>query len=338
MVTHICVSNPDHAPLSVDGKLVYSGGSKDIGQGLSSIADPACDDLDTDFSPDDVLSPLEFEVSAITNWSYASPDASSEKPKCAEVAETQRILDQWNTGIRVSCQKNGMFDQWLTNVDYMPPGMTDDEADAWLNSADTLAFDRVYVTHGTWNFPISATGIDVLPKLTLLPPGQASPLQQALDLYASNLRRQVQEMTVDVCLRTPVKKNWQVWDAAMQYGDGELKTFSAVGRPTYDQCQELDFELPHGTAPSAVQLRIFEITFPPDVASDSCFQYLQSVQSALIARFPGFLARCAYGDGWWLVPVIKPVWMSRFDAVWLLESAELYTVKGNWSFNLQVEP
>ena len=332
LTTGICVENPNHYSLSVEGQLVYSGGKKEIGEGISSNSNPSCDYFEWDFSPDDEITQVEIDILALTNWSYMD----NGKLECARIAEGQKILDEWNTGIKVSCQQNDGFNQWLEQTDYIPPPMTEEEADDWILKADQIAFDKVLVTHGAWNFSVSKGDIYNLPNLNLLDAGSVSPIQKNLNVQAFHLRRDGEFIEADVCLNSSVKQDWEVWNAELNYGNGKIKKQFSASATDENNCQTLSFDIPNDTSILQAQLVVFGISFPPN----DCKEYLPELQSALNKTYFGLLVRCEYYDDGSAspAPVIAPIWISRFDANWLVNSTELYTIKGNWTFNLTISP
>ena len=334
LIASICVSDPDHSSLSIDGTLVYPGGEQEFGRGLSSVGDPVCEDFDFNFLPDDELSQVEFKISAITNWSYTN----NQTLKCAQVAEEQRLLDEWKTGIKVSCKQNGSSAQWLEAITFIPPTMSQEEAEDWLSRASGLAFDAVLVTHGAWNFAVKGDDINRYEVLKLLGPDIPGPLQRDLDVQALNPKMVGHQIHVDVCLKNPLQSDWLVWDALLAYDNNTkpIKSFQAEAS-TPANCAGLTFKIPEGAVITQATLDVLGISFPPDIGDEKgCKKYLPALQAAIARKYIGMWIKCsAYDDGgWYIDDLTKPYWMNDFDATWLILDDELFTVKGNWSFDL----
>jgi hypothetical protein len=345
MLVIICVSNPNRDALSFGGKIIYANGEQDISRGVSSIDNPSCYDYEFSFSPDDDLSQLRFEFSSIMNWSYHF----SEELVCAMTAEEQRILDEWKTGIKVSCRENGASGEWIRQIDYAPPEITN--AGDWVNRASNIATDKILVTHGEWEFVVGEKDIYQYPILTLLEPDSPSPTPQNFVLQASNLRRytvpspmpeEIQYLRIDVCLDSLNQTQWGFWDGNLEYG-GTIKRRFYVSDGDKENCKVLSFDVSPDDVVTRAHLKISGLLFPPDMSNEEkCNEYLPLLQKAINDKYFGLIIKCIRTSDergrWGITYVTKPFWMSEFDARLLINSQELYTVKGNWEFDLTMNP
>jgi len=345
LIVNVCVDNPNHYALSLDGKIVYPNGEKEIERGLPS-GNPACFDYDFSFSPDDDLSQLEFTISSIRNWSYHF----NEELVCAIAAEEQRALDEWNTGIKVSCRENGSSGEWIRQIDYVPSEKTD--ATEWINRASGIATDKLLITYGEWKFFVRQEEIYKYPVLTLLNPSSSEAAPQDIHLQASNLRKyilpssmpdKIHYLQIDVCLDNLDHSSWNIWDAELKYDNGKSKRQFYIGEGNNENCKILSFSILPDEVISQAHLRVFGILFPPDMENkEKCKQYLPQLQKAINHRYFGLFVKCVRTKDemgrWGIDYVVKPPWMSKFDVMTLIASQELYTVKGNWEFDLTLNP
>ena len=344
LLVNICVENPNQDSLSINGRIVYPNGEKEIERGISSIKNPSCYDYDFSFTPDDDISQLNIEISKLRNWSYHF----NEELVCAMAAEQQRVLDEWKTGIKVSCRENGSSGEWIRQIDFVPSGITD--VGDLLNRANEIATDKILITHGTWEFVVAENDIYHYPVLTLNEPDSPLVNPQDITLQVSNLRKhtvqsplpnQIDYLQMDVCLTSPAQISWGFWDAVLEYGDGILRKRFYVNAGNDENCNVLSFDVLPGDIVSEAHLRILGLTFPPDMSNQkTCNEYLPKLQEAINAKYFGLIAKCVRTSDergrWGIGYMFKPFWMSNLDAGLLLGSQELYTVRGNWEFDLKL--
>ena len=146
-------------------------------------------------------------------------------------------------------------------------------------------------------------------------------------------------MDVDVCLKTPLAgagASRAIWDAFLEYDNERIKSFG-FEPGGIKNCGVLRFKPPDGESIHQAILIVNGVSAPPDMVREKgCKEYLSKLQQALDKKYFGVWVVCNQGDegDWYINYLTIPFWMSDFDARWLIQSDELYTIKGNWSFNL----
>jgi hypothetical protein len=214
---------------------------------------------------------------------------------------------------------------------------------------------------GSWKFHLNQADIQDHTVLTLL--GSETPsIAPHVELQALNLRKFVppesaldpdmSALQIDLCLISPVQPNWGVWDAVLEFDNGEnVRSFFYFDRDTFrrdkdkreENCKTLGFEILENRSYSEARLKVFGLVFPPDISDkEKCNEYLYQLQKVIDDKYAGLHLKCerfiSESVTWGITYVSKPSWMSDLDAWLLSTSQELYTVKGNWEFDLSLNP
>ncbi|HSB03167.1 MAG TPA: hypothetical protein VLE49_21125 [Anaerolineales bacterium] len=235
----------------------------------------------------------------------------------------------------------------------------DETAPVEINISLIRPADEAEIT-GSWEFHLNQADIQDHSVLALL--GPEAPIDTPdVELQALNLRKFVppefaldpdmSALQIDLCLVSPVRSNWGVWDAVLEFDNGEnVRSFFYFGKDTFfgdkdkmgENCKTVGFQIPENRSYSEAHLKVFGLVFPPDISDEEkCNEYLYQLQKAIDDKYPGLYLKCekfvSESVTWGIIYISKPSWMSDLDAWGLSTSQELYTVKGNWKFDLMMD-
>jgi hypothetical protein len=172
----------------------------------------------------------------------------------------------------------------------------------------------------------------------------------ALQVSATNARRESDRLYIDVCFELPDNRDWTIFDALLEYGSegmwrevppAESILLSITEPPAADssgqRCDTLEFHLFSEKYITNPRLDILSVVAEPREGG-SCALYLNEVQSRLDAQNSGIRIACeeaphSLGQA---TVVQWPEGMSQQDALWIVQKAyrDMNTVKGPWIFPL----
>ncbi len=170
---------------------------------------------------------------------------------------------------------------------------------------------------------------------------------QSVSGYAVNLQRawrDGKQVYADVCYTLPDSSDWVIWNAQLSYADQNITQFStsmlskqdaANGQPG-QRCDELTFYVPPDANLSSASLTIQSLGAQP-TQDEYCSLLMPKIQEALNQRNVGITLACNDINGAMTMQIVsKPASMSDQDADQIVYSDEFYTVKGPWTFVLNL--
>ena len=145
----------------------------------------------------------------------------------------------------------------------------------------------------------------------------------------------------DVCFALPDQANWTIWNAHFDYSGQSIMDFSASllnaqntsnGKPG-KRCDRISFYVPPDADLSSASLVVESIGAYP-TQDEYCALYMPKIQQTLNQRGIGITLDCkANANGAMTMQIVgKPTSMSQDDAEKFVYSDEFYTVKGPWTF------
>jgi hypothetical protein len=145
----------------------------------------------------------------------------------------------------------------------------------------------------------------------------------------------------DVCFALPDESDWTIWSAHFDFGNQSLTDFSASmlntqhasnGQPG-QRCDQIGFYVPPDADLSSASLVIESIGAYP-TPDEYCSLYMPKIQQALDQRGTGIKLDCKpNAEGALTMQIVsKPASMSDEGAQKIVYSDEFYTVKGPWTF------
>jgi hypothetical protein len=145
----------------------------------------------------------------------------------------------------------------------------------------------------------------------------------------------------NVCFALPDQANWTIWNAHFDYSGQSIMDFSASllnaqntsnGKPG-KRCDRISFYVPPDADLSSASLVVESIGAYP-TQDEYCALYMPKIQQTLNQRGIGITLDCkANANGAMTMQIVgKPTSMSQDDAEKFVYSDEFYTVKGPWTF------
>ncbi len=145
----------------------------------------------------------------------------------------------------------------------------------------------------------------------------------------------------DICFAMPDESNWTIWAADFDYSGQTITDFSASllstqnasnGQPA-KRCDQVTFYVPPDADLSSASLVIESIGAYP-TADEYCSLYMPKIQQTLKQRGIAISLDCKpNANGVMTMQIVsKPTSMSQEDAEKIVYSDEFYTIKGPWTF------
>ena len=204
-----------------------------------------------------------------------------------------------------------------------------------------------------WAMMISACGANQSPTAALptvdsvsYPTIQASQpaSNQSMGGFNVSLQRTWRDgktVNADICFGLPDQANWTIWSAHFDYSGQSITDFSASllstqnpsnGQPG-QRCDRISFYVPPDADLTSASLVIESIGAYP-TQDEYCSLYMPKIQQTLNQRGVAITLDCkANANGETTMQIVsKPASMSEADAEKIVYSDEFYTVKGPWSF------
>ena len=145
----------------------------------------------------------------------------------------------------------------------------------------------------------------------------------------------------NVCFALPDQANWTIWSAHFDYSGQSITDFSASLLSTQNasngqpgkRCDRVSFYVPPDADLSSASLVIESIGAYP-TQDEYCSLYMPKIQQTLNQRGVAITLDCkANAKGAMTMQIVsKPASMSQDDAEKFVYSDEFYTVKGPWTF------
>lgn len=170
---------------------------------------------------------------------------------------------------------------------------------------------------------------------------------QSVSGFAVNLQRawrDGKQVYADVCYTLPDSSDWIIWSAEFDYADQKITQFSpsllskqdaANGQPG-QRCDELTFYVPPDANLSSASLTIQSLGVQP-TPDEYCSLLMPKIQEALNQRNIAITLGCNDVNGTMTMQIVsKPASMSEQDADQIVYSDEFFTVKGPWTFALNL--
>ncbi len=170
---------------------------------------------------------------------------------------------------------------------------------------------------------------------------------QSVSGFAVNLQRawrDGKQVYADVCYTLPDSSDWIIWSAQINYADQNIAQYStsmlsrqdaANGQPG-QRCDEMTFYVPPDANLSSASLTIQSLGAQP-TQDEYCSLLMPKIQEALNQRNVGITLGCNDVNGAMTMQIVsKPASMSDQEADQLVYSDEFYTIKGPWTFVLNL--
>jgi hypothetical protein len=166
-----------------------------------------------------------------------------------------------------------------------------------------------------------------------------------IEVRADRAWREGKQVNVDVCFTLPDTSDWSIWNASLQYPDGNVLDFGttllSIQEPVEGQsgqrCDTLSFlNVPPDADLSNVTITVDGISAQPR-PEDYCTIYMPKIQQTLTDRGIAITLNCADVNGVQTMQIAaKPDTMSQEEAEQIVYSDEFYTIKGPWSFTFNL--
>jgi hypothetical protein len=170
---------------------------------------------------------------------------------------------------------------------------------------------------------------------------------QSVSGFAVNLQRawrDGKQVYADVCYTLPDSSDWIVWKAQLSYAGQTVTQFSASmlskqeaanGQPG-QRCDELTFYIPPDADLSSASLVVQSLGAQP-TQDEYCSLLMPKIQEALNLRNIAITLGCNDVNGAMTMQIVsKPASMSDQEADQIVYSDEFFTVKGPWTFPLNL--
>lgn len=193
--------------------------------------------------------------------------------------------------------------------------------------------------------PLATPMIDTTSYPTLQAPEANT--SQAVSGFSVNLQRawrDGKQVNADLCFTLPDTSDWTIWAAHLDYAGQTTSEFSssmlnkqdaANGQPGR-RCDEVGFYVPPDADLSSASLTVESLGAPPSVG-EYCSFYMPKIQQTLIERGIAITLNCADVNGVATMQIVsKPNSMSDEDAQKIVYSDEFYTIKGPWTFQVNL--
>ncbi|MDL1909900.1 hypothetical protein FBQ81_04295 [Chloroflexi bacterium CFX6] len=172
-------------------------------------------------------------------------------------------------------------------------------------------------------------------------PASAVQAANGIEARVNRAWRDGKEVHVEVCYTLLDTSDWSVWSASLQYAGGAAVDFGSTMLSLQEaaegqsglRCDDLSFfNIPPDADLSNAVITIDAIAAPPR-AEEYCSIYMPKIQQALNERGIAIQLACVDSGGVQVMQIVsKPDTMSQEEAEQIVYSDEFYTVKGPWSF------
>ncbi len=151
-------------------------------------------------------------------------------------------------------------------------------------------------------------------------------------------------LNAEVCFTLPDGSDWSIWNASLTYSGAVLQEYGTTllsmqaaenGNPGL-RCDTLTFVVAPDSDLSNSSITIDAIAAYPH-EGDYCSLYMPKIQQALFERGIGITLECQDADGAAVMKIAnRPPEMTQAQAEEIVFSDEFYTIKGPWTFALQL--
>ena len=185
----------------------------------------------------------------------------------------------------------------------------------------------------------------ITPELTINPILKLSQTVNGIEIHASNIRRETNKLTTDICFQMPNNEDWMINQIALRYEGKEIKdwegsliepilpaTITQLGR----RCDAVSFNLSDNTSLSEFTIIVFSIYAPPR-EGETC-ERINYVQKKLDEQLSGIKVKCQEINGLATYQVLaKPASMSEDEVRKVVSSNEFFTIEGPWEFTIHLK-
>jgi len=200
--------------------------------------------------------------------------------------------------------------------------------------------------------PVQPVGIPLVTPVidtTSYPTLQAPEINnsQAVSGFSVNLQRawrDGKQVNADLCFTLPDTSDWTIWAAHFDYAGQTTAEFSssmlnkqdaANGQPGL-RCDEVGFYVPPDADLTSATLTVESLGAPPAIG-EYCSLYMPKIQQTLVERGIAITLNCTDVNGAATMQIVsKPDSMTEEDAQKIVYSDEFYTVKGPWTFQVDL--
>ncbi|MCL4530380.1 MAG: hypothetical protein M1282_13315 [Chloroflexi bacterium] len=170
---------------------------------------------------------------------------------------------------------------------------------------------------------------------------------QSVSGFAVNLQRawrDGKQVYADVCYTLPDSSDWIIWNAQLSYADQNITQFSismlskqdATNGQPGQRCDELTFYVPPDANLSSASLIVQSLGAQP-TQDEYCSLLLPKIQEALNQRGIAITLGCSDVNGAMTMQIVsKPASMSDQEADQIVYSDEFFTIRGPWTFPLNL--
>ncbi len=182
-------------------------------------------------------------------------------------------------------------------------------------------------------------------------PGSSQPESIAqtvngIEITASNLRRSGNLIFVNVCYPLPDKKDWQLREVTLEYGDWIIREYGVewiqdTGYPATDttqgqRCVKLKFAADQHPGYSGWHRLTIDVLYAEPGEGEYCTTYLEEIQQALDERGTGITVKCSEPPVGGVEIVDIPDGMNMEEANEILQSKDFRysfrAIQGPWIF------
>jgi len=156
--------------------------------------------------------------------------------------------------------------------------------------------------------------------------------------------RDGKNVNANVCFTLPDASDWSIWSANLNYAGVVLQEYgttlaslqpAANGQPGL-RCDTLTFVVPPDADLSAANITIDSIAATPR-AEEYCTVYMPKIQQALLERNISIVLECVDVGGTLTMQITsRPADMTQEQAEQIVYSDEFYSIKGPWSFAINL--
>ncbi len=152
------------------------------------------------------------------------------------------------------------------------------------------------------------------------------------------------DLNAEVCFSLPDSSDWSIWSASLNYAGTVMQEYgttlisvqdAANGSPGL-RCDTLTFVVAPDADLSSASIAIGSIAAYPR-EGEYCSVYMPKIQQALLARGIGITLECQDVNGAALMQITnRPPEMTQEQAEEIVYSDEYYSIKGPWTFALNL--
>jgi hypothetical protein len=235
-------------------------------------------------------------------------------------------------------------------VEYIPNSSNSliKQNEVTLTIDDTVHIASPTITAESINtiVPIKTVATNTIaPDLTINPIMNLSQTINGIEIHASNIRREINRLTTDICFQMPNNEDWMINQVALRYENVEIKDWEgsliepilpAADTQPGRRCDAVSFNLSDTINLSSFTITVFSIYAPPR-EGETC-ERINYVQKKLDEQSSGIKVKCQESNGLATYQVLaKPASMSDDDVRKIVSGNEFFTIEGPWVFTVNLK-